>query len=100
MDPKQCPWCERWALKDDACNYIFACGLDSKLGFIKGAGCGHSWCWSCGKKFCGQYYDPVSGNKLPDAKDNHDGVCCAKEAGFTKEAYCCGGHNSHCNKRW
>ena len=65
-EAKQCPWCERWCLKDDKCNYIFACGLDKK-GFHKDAGCGKSWCWGCGEKFCGQYYDPVSGLKMADA---------------------------------
>lgn len=98
QDPKQCPWCERWCLKDDACNYIFACGLESS-GFVKEAGCGRSWCWECGKKFCSQYYDPLTGKLCKSAKDNH-GACCQEEQGFTKETYCPGGHNSHCNKRW
>ena len=31
---KQCPWCNRWCLKDAACDYIFACGLDTRDGFI------------------------------------------------------------------
>lgn len=98
-DAKECPWCKRWCLKDNACNYIFACGLDTREGFVKGAGCGRSWCWGCGKKFCGNYYDPVSGNKLPGAKDNH-GDCCQTEAGFIQEEYCGGGCSSHCGKRW
>lgn len=98
MDPKQCPHCERWCLKDDACNYIFACGLETK-GFVKGGGCGKSWCWQCGKKFCGQYYDPITGQQLPDAKESHD-KCCEKEMGFSRDTYCCGGHNSHCERRW
>jgi len=99
-DAKQCPWCQRWFLKDAACNYIFACGLETKGTFRVGAGCGRSWCWECGKKFCTVYYDPVTGAKAPGAKENHDASCCAKEAGFSKEEYCCGGHNSHCDKRW
>lgn len=98
-DPKQCPWCERWCLKDDACNYIFACGLESRGTFVKDAGCGRSWCWECGKKFCSPYYDPKSGQRLQSAKDNHD-ACCEKEDGFSKDTYCSGGHNSHCEKRW
>jgi len=97
MEAKQCPWCQRWALKDNACNYIFACGLDSK-GFHKGAGCGRSWCWGCGKKFCGQYYDSETGNKLPEAKDQH-GTCCATETGYTYEDYCSSGCSSHCPSR-
>ena len=98
-DAKQCPWCERWALKDTACNYIFACGLQTKGGFLMGGGCGRSWCWECGKKFCGLYIDPATGAQLPTAKDNHD-ACCRSEVGFTEADYCCGGHNSHCAKRW
>lgn len=99
-DAKQCPHCERWALKDAACNYIFACGLETKGTFVKGHGCGKSWCWGCGKKFCGQYYDPTTGQKLPGAKDNHDAGCCQREDGFKQEEYCGGGCSSHCGKRW
>lgn len=98
-DAKKCPWCERWCLKDDACNYIFACGLDSKGGFIIGAGCGRSWCWMCGMKFCSVYINPVTGQKLVGAKDVHTN-CCINEPGFVKELYCPGGHNSHCEARW
>lgn len=99
MDAKQCPWCERWCLKDAACNYIFACGLETNNKFVVGAGCGKSWCWQCGKKFCGQYYDPRSGSKLPTARDTHD-ACCSKEPGFVQSEYCPGGHNSHCVPRF
>jgi hypothetical protein len=99
-DAKQCPHCERWALKDAACNYIFACGLDSKQGFQKGQGCGRSWCWGCGKKFCGQYYDPTTGQKLPTGRDNHDAACCRSEPNFKQADYCGGNCSSHCGKRW
>ncbi len=99
-DAKQCPWCQRWCLKDNACAYVFSCGLDVRHGFVKGAGCGKTWCWTCGKKFCGQYHDPVSGQKLPGAKDHHDGNCCRGEPGFKEEEYCPGGHSGHCGKRW
>ena len=51
-DAKQCPWCQRWCLKDNACDYIFACGLETRGTFVKGAGCGRSWCWRCGLKYC------------------------------------------------
>ena len=100
-DAKQCPWCARWCLKDDACNYIFACGLPTGgASFVIGGGCGRSWCWSCGKKFCGQYIDPVTGQKSHTAREHHDAECCVKEADFSKETYCPGNHNSHCGKRW
>jgi len=98
-DAKQCPWCERWCLKDTACNYIFACGLETGGSFKIGAGCGRSWCWECGKKFCSPYMNPTTGTKAPEAKENH-GDCCSREAGFKKEDYCPGGHNSHCEKRF
>jgi len=98
-DAKQCPWCKRWALKDAACNYIFACGLETNNKFTIGGGCGRSWCWECGKKFCGIYYDEKTGQKLPSAKEHHS-TCCMAEAEFKQDDYCPGGHNSHCEKRW
>lgn len=100
MDAKQCPWCQRWALKDTACNYIFACGLETSGTFKINQGCGKSWCWECGKKFCGQYYDPQTGLKLPTAKETHTAFCCINEPGYKQEEYCPGGHNSHCEKRF
>jgi hypothetical protein len=98
MDAKQCPHCKRWALKDNACNYIFACGLTTEGIFIVGGGCGKTWCWECGKKYCGQYYT-LQGEKCKDAKDIHTD-CCIKDEGFTKNEYCEGGHSAHCLKRW
>ena len=97
-DAKACPGCGQWALKDDACNYIFACGLDTKIGFQLGAGCGRSWCWGCNKKFCGHYYDPSTGKKLTSAKDQH-GTCCSQEPGYIREDYCNDGCSGHCGKR-
>jgi len=102
-DAKQCPWCERWSLKDAACNYIFACGLEEKGTFKVGAGCGRSWCWQCGKKFCSLYYNPQTGIKAPSARETHDSECCKKEQreqGYKQDEYCPGGHNSHCSPRW
>ena len=97
-EARQCPHCQRWALKDNACSYIFACGLDEKNVFHPQSGCGKSWCWTCGKKYCGQYYSS-NGVKLTNAKDSH-GDCCKHEEGFTQSEYCEGGHSSHCYKRW
>jgi len=98
-EARQCPWCERWCLKDKSCNYIFACGLNSDNIFVLKGGCGRSWCFKCGKKFCGLFIDPETGIKCKDAKMNHSN-CCENESGFLKNDYCCGGHNSHCEKRW
>lgn len=98
-DAKQCPHCQRWALKDAACNYVFACGLTTEGVFKVGTGCGKSWCWQCGKKYCGIYMDPETGHKRADAKDMH-AACCATEEGFKQEDYCQGGHSPHCHPRW
>jgi hypothetical protein len=100
MEAMQCPWCKRWCLKDNACNYIFACGLDDKGKFHIGSGCGRSWCFKCGLKFCGQYYDEKTGQKTPLAKDMHNIDCCKTEESFKESEFCGGGHNSHCEKRW
>ena len=99
-DAKQCPWCQRWCLKDAACDYVFSCGLDHGNKFHVGQGCGRTWCWTCGKKYCTPYTDPATGQRLQNAKDNHDPFCCKAEAGFKQEEYCGGGHSSHCSKRW
>jgi hypothetical protein len=99
-DAKQCPWCQRWCLKDAACDYVFACGLETTGKFVVGAGCGRTWCWQCGKKYCCPYYNPATGQRLPMAKDHHDPFCCKKEEGFKEESYCPGGHSSHCGRRW
>ena len=99
-DAKQCPWCARWFLKDAACDYIFSCGLDHKGQFHVGAGCGRTWCWSCGKKYCGLYTDPATGQRLSTAKDNHSADCCSSDPEFKREEFCEGGHSSHCAKRW
>jgi len=99
-DAKQCPWCQRWCLKDNACDYIFSCGLDFKGKFNVNNGCGRSWCWGCGKKYCSQYHNPETGEKLGTAKDQHDGMCCRQEVGFVQEDYCPGGHSAHCPKRF
>ena len=101
-DAKMCPWCERWCLKDAACAYVFACGLEAGAAgkFRVGAGCGRTWCWECGKKYCTPYYDPVTGMRSAGARDSHDAGCCRQEVGFKQEEYCGGGHSSHCGKRW
>ena len=99
-DAKQCPWCGQWSLKDSACDYVFACGLDFKNKFHIGAGCGRTWCWTCGKKYCSLYINLATGERMPNAKDRHDPFCCKLEYGFRQEDYCEGGHSSHCAKRW
>lgn len=101
QDAKQCPHCNRWALKQEkSCNFIFACGLSSSNIFVKDSGCGKSWCFECGKKFCGQYIDLVTCKKSKSAIEEHTSECCPKDTLFSKELYCSGGHDSHCKKRW
>ena len=97
-DAKVCPWCGRWCLKDNACAYVFACGLDFTGVFHVGAGCGRTWCWTCGKKYCTPYCDPATGKELPGKKDHHNATCCLAEG--PQEDYCPGGHSGHCAKRW
>ena len=65
-----------------------------------GAGCGRSWCFECGKKFCAQYIDPATGIKASGARESHNKQCCTTEVGFNQNDYCPGNHNSHCEKRW
>lgn len=98
MDAKQCPWCARWCLKDSNCAYIFSCGLTDKGVFRVGEGCGRSWCWTCGLKYCGRYHDEVTGKKLASAKDVH-GACCEASEDFCAASFCAGGHSSHCAPR-
>ena len=97
---KQCPWCDRWCLKDGACDYVFSCGLDYTGTFVVGSGCGRTWCWTCGKKYCLPYHDATTGVRLPGAKNHHDAHCCKLEPGFEESEYCGGGHNPHCARRW
>jgi hypothetical protein len=99
MTAKQCPWCGRWALKDNRCDYIFSCGLGDDDKFHVGAGCGKSFCWVCLRKYCGQMYDPETGKKI-STKTSHDAKCCRNEPGFSEATFCPGGHNPHCGRRW
>lgn len=103
-DAKQCPWCSRWALKDEACNWV-CCGLvrDETTradAFMHGMGCGRQWCFHCGKRLCTLLYSPDG----PDAPRlsghvNHTHACCSAEAAAHGVEYgthyCPGGHNSH-----
>mgnify|MGYP002828003512 FL=1 len=94
VDAKACPWCGRYALKDDACNYV-VCGRGER-GFQLHCGCARAWCFQCGKKLCGPpMYDLNSGVQL-HANEDHDhpeGSQEAKECSGVE--YCPGGHNSH-----
>ena len=99
MVDKRCPWCLRHYLKDDNCNYIFACGLDES-GFKINQGCGFAFCHFCNKKFCSAQYNPKNGKKLSTYRDHHDKDCCRSDRNFKQEEFCEGGHNSHAAKRW
>ncbi len=98
---RQCPWCQRFALKDAACNWV-CCGL-AVDGFKPGCGCGRQWCFQCEKRLCGQVYDPDTGAQMtPAVSTSHNAACCEEErarlfsgALNPDELYCPGGHNSH-----
>lgn len=96
---KKCPWCFRWALKDQACNHVI-CGVDTKRAFVVGHGCGRQFCFLCGKKLCARIHNPDTGKREP-GRTSHTAICCAHtEPDFDRSQYCPGGHNSHCPKRW
>lgn len=96
-DARQCPWCERWALKNAACNWV-TCGLSTR-GFVAGAGCGRQWCFACGGRLCGALYDPATGARRAGVATHHTKTCCEAEPGYKAAEYCPGGHNSHCPPR-
>lgn len=85
---KCCPWCNRFALKDTACNWV-CCGLTHD-GFMAGKGCGMQWCFLCEGKLCGQLYDPCTGEPRAGVATSHSSACCGPAPEF-----CPGGHNSH-----
>jgi len=98
-DAKQCPHCGRWCLKDNACAYIFSDGLDEHGKFLIGQGCGRSFCWRCGLKYCGHYTDAATGRKMRTARDVHDAACCVADPDFCPRTFCAGGHSAHCAPR-
>lgn len=100
MNAKPCPHCGQWALKDDACSYIFACGLSTDGKFYSGIGCGRPWCWECGKRYCSQYID-VSTGAVISPRTSHDDKCCREEAerlGIDYSEYCQGPNHAHCSR--
>ena len=90
---KQCPWCHRYCAKDDNCNWV-CCGLASNNVFY--VGCGHQWCFQCGKRLCGQLFRPATKARIPHVPTSHSELCGCKNDG----TYCEGGHNSHAAPRW
>lgn len=97
LDARACPWCNRPALKDAACNWV-CCGVDTVHGFREGEGCARQWCFRCEKKLCGA---PMHGpGATAGVRTSHDAHCCRAEAGFHERDYCRGGHNSHVARRW
>jgi len=98
-DVKMCPHCGEAFWKDERCSFMF-CGLGEDGIFRVGYGCGRSFCFECGKKYCGYHYDKLTGKKLPFFTEQHNSTCCQTENGFRKEDYCPGGHSSHCAQRW
>lgn len=99
-DMIRCPHCGEAFWKDERCSFVY-CGLAEDGKFRVGYGCGRSFCFDCGKKYCGLHYDPKNGQQIPESyKSVHDNACCRQEHGFQEADYCPGGHSSHCSKRW
>lgn len=102
-DIRACPWCARWMVKDDACNWV-CCGevmVGGVATFRVMSGCGNQWCFQCGKKLCGALWDPVTGRRLAGtASTTHTSECCRSERTFSEDAFCPGGHNVHVVARW
>lgn len=94
-----CPHCNELFCKDNKCSFVY-CGFGGDGIFHVGYGCGKSFCYTCGKKYCGQHYDSQTGKRLSSYRDVHNADCCRQEQGFQMSEYCCGGHSSHCDKRW
>ena len=93
MSVKQCPWCERYSVKDEACNYV-VCGRTAE-GFVLGHGCGRAWCFHCGLRLCGRMYDEQTGAMLC-ANENHNHPRGSPEHEVCNgPGYCPGGHNAH-----
>ena len=93
-DAKECPWCARWSLKDERCNYV-VCGRPEIGQFLLGAGCGRAWCFECGNKLCGRMFCEETGELLnADEDHNHMGDPEAT-ADCSQPGFCLGGHNSH-----
>ncbi len=96
---KFCPFCGIASDKFKGCDFVY-CGLNEHDQFQVGFGCGRSFCWTCGLKYCGYHYEPHTGAKLPTFKSQHDSLCCTHEQGFIQHEYCPGGHSSHADLRW
>ena len=88
---KQCPHCERWALKDTACNFV-VCGRATH-GFVSGAGCGRAWCFECGLKLCGRYYD--ARGAATGLSEDHTHAPGPLYDACNGDGFCPGGHDSH-----
>jgi len=96
-EAKQCPWCERWALKTLlSCNYV-VCGRHPD-GFYRDAGCGKAWCYLCCGRLCGQMYDPENGNMLDPNEDHNHSPGTEAFNTCNAEGYCPGGHDCHKNE--
>lgn len=92
---KSCPWCGELCDKDTNCNWV-CCGFGADGVYRKFFGCGRQWCFQCGKKHCGQLFDPVTGARNTNVTTNHGTTCRCLDNG----EFCPGGHNSHAAPRW
>ena len=90
---KYCPHCNRKFFGNHNNNYII-CGLDDDKNGFNWDGCGHDWCFTCGKKLCKNW---VVNKLFLDINRTHDGKCCcsyAKENNDDYNNYC------QCNNKY
>ncbi len=94
---KRCPYCSKsYSDYYSTTDYVI-CGYSSK-GF-DWEGCGHDWCFKCGKKLCKCWNINELYNKL---NRYHNNRCCRLHAYKTDssypEDYCYCGDNKHVNR--
>lgn len=78
---KNCPHCGKKNPGTLGTTYII-CGYNNK-GF-DWKGCGHDWCFKCGKKLCKNWNNNMLFNK---ANRFHDGKCCKHYANLIGDIY-------------
>jgi len=76
MVKKNCPHCNHECEANKNTTYIICGYADIHIGY-DWEGCGHDWCFSCGKKLCKKW----DGNKLfVEQNKKHDAFCCKHHA--------------------
>jgi hypothetical protein len=96
MVVKECPYCGRNKTDLSTADYVI-CGYTNR-GF-DWEGCGHDWCFQCGRKLCKCFNQNQLFLKM---NQYHDDRCCKlhsqKTEGGYPEDYCQCGANTHVNR--